>query len=356
MILDDLTTMRKLDAQDMLGRIVEMPSQCHLAWARVATFDLPPAYRQAREVVILGMGGSAIGGDLLRTLVADECPLPVLVNRGYAVPAFVDGRTLVIASSYSGNTEETLTAFRAALHMGAMGLAMSTGGQLARVAEEHNLPFYRIEYESVPRAALAHSFVPLLGIFQRLGFIADKGDDLTEAVEVMTRLQEEIGPQVTTEDNPAKRLAQRLHGKLPIVYGADHLSAVARRWKGQFNENSKSWAFFEEMPELDHNAVLGTRWPRELVPRLLVVMLTSEGDHPRNRLRFEITRELLEREGVEVEVISAWGEGRLAQMLSSIHFGDFVSFYLAMLNNADPTETEAIERLKERLAQVPMSA
>jgi len=356
MILDDLTAMRRLDAQDMLGRIEEMPGQCRLAWERAAAFDLPPGYRRAREVVILGMGGSAIGGDLLRTLVADECPLPVLVNRQYTVPGFVDERTLVIGSSYSGNTEETLTAFQAALDRGAMGLAISTGGKLARMAEAHGLPFYRIEYESVPRAALAHSFVPLLGIFQRLGFIADKGDELVEAVEVMERLQGEIGPQVAMESNPAKRLAQRLHGRLPIVYGAGHLSAVARRWKGQFNENSKSWGFFEEMPELDHNAVLGIRWPRELVPQLLVVMLTSAGDHPRNRLRFQVTRELLEREGVEVEVISAWGESRLAQMLSSIHFGDFVSFYLAMLNGADPTETEAIERLKERLAQVPKGA
>jgi len=354
MILDDLAAMRRLDCEDMLGRIVEMPGQCRSAWERVASFKLPSTYRQAREVLILGMGGSAIGGDLLRTLVADECPLPVLVNRQYTVPAFVGERTLVIASSYSGNTEETLTAFRAALDKGAMGLVITTDGKLARMAETHDLPFYRIEYRSVPRAALAHSFVPLLGIFQQLGFIADKGDDLAEAVEVMEQLQADIGPQVATEDNPAKQLAQRLHGKLPIVYGAGHLSAVARRWKGQFNENSKGWAFFEEMPELDHNAILGSHWPRELVPYLLVVMLTSAGDHPRNRLRFQVTRELLEQEGVAVETVSARGNCRLAQMLSSIHFGDFVSFYLAMLNGANPTETETIERLKQRLAQVPM--
>ena len=355
MILDDLAAMRRLDAQDMLGRITEMPTQCRIAWERVMSFELPPAYRQAREVLILGMGGSAIGGDLLRTLAAREYPLPVLVNRQYTVPAFVDERTLVIACSYSGNTEETLAAFRAALEKGAMGLAIATGGKLARLAEAHSLPFYRIEYCSVPRAALAHSFVSLLGIFQQLGFIADKRDDLAEAAEVMEQWQAEIGPQVATKDNPAKQLAQRLYGKLPVVYGAGLLGTVARRWKGQLNENTKNWAFFEEMSELNHNAVLGTHWPQELLPQLLVVMLTSEGDHPRNALRFQVTRELLEREGVAVEILPARGRGRLAQMLSTIHFGDFISFYLAMLNGVDPTDTGAIEWLKERLAQVPVS-
>ena len=355
MILDDLAAMRKLDTQDMLARITEMPAQCRIAWERTMAFELPPAYRQAREVLILGMGGSAQGGDLLRTLAGGEYPLPVLVNRQYSVPAFVDEQTLVIASSYSGNTEETLTAFQAALDRGAMGLAIATGGKLGRLAEAHGLPWYRIEYQTVPRAALAHTFVPLLGIFQRLGFIPDKAADLAEAAEVMEQMQAEIGPPVATADNRAKRLALRLQGKLPVVYGAGVLGVVARRWKAQLNENSKSWAFFEEMPELNHNAVMGTRWPPLLPPHVLVVMLTAAGDHPRNALRFQVTRELLEREGVSVAIVPARGRSRLAQMFSSIHFGDFVSFYLAMLNGVDPTDTGAIEWLKARMAQAPTS-
>lgn len=355
MILDDLSAIRELDTQDMLGRIVEMPAQCRLAWERAMAFDVPAAYGQAREVLILGMGGSAQGGDLLRTLAADECSLPVLVNRQYTVPAFVDERTLVIASSYSGNTEETLSAFQVALDRGAMGLAIATGGRLGHLAQAYGLPWYRIEYPTVPRAALAHTFVPLLGLFQRLGFIADKSADLVGAVAVMEQLQAEIGPQVATADNRAKRLALRLQGRLPVVYGAGVLGVVARRWKAQLNENSKSWAFFEEMSELNHNAVMGTRWPPALPEQALVVMLTSEGDHPRQALRFRVTRELLEREGVAVAVVTARGSSRLAQMFSSIHFGDFVSFYLAMLNGVDPTDTRAIEWLKARLAQEPTS-
>jgi glucose/mannose-6-phosphate isomerase len=335
----------------MLGRIVEMPAQCLIAWDRIMDFDLPAAYERAREVVVLGMGGSAQGGDLLRTLAADECQVPLLVNRQYTVPGFVDERTLVIGSSYSGNTEETLAAFQSALDLGAMGLAIAKGGKLAAVAEARDVPFYRIRYETVPRAALAHTFVPLLGVFQQLGFIRRQGDGLAEATAVMEQWQAEIGSQVPLEENPAKQLAQRLFGKLPVVYGAGMLGVVARRWKAQLNENSKSWAFFEEMPELNHNAVMGTRLPFVFPPHALVVMLTSESDHARNRLRFQVTRELLEAEGVAAHEVEARGESRLAQMLSSIHFGDFVSFYLAMLNGANPTDTGAIERLKAQMAQ-----
>jgi len=351
MILDDRAAMRRLDPQDMLGRIVEMPAQCHVAWERIMSFQLPTSYRQAREVLVLGMGGSAQGGDLLRTLAAGECHLPVLVSRQYAVPAFVGESTLVVACSYSGNTEETLAAFRAALDKGAMGLAIAKGGELARLAEERGIPFYRIRYETVPRAALAHNFVPLLGVFQMLGFVAANGDALTEAAVVMEQWQGEIGPQVSLESNPAKELAQRLRSKLPVVYGAGTMGVVARRWKAQLNENSKHWAFFEEMPELNHNAVMADQWPAILPPHALVVMLTSEADHPRNRLRFQVTGEHLEAQGVAVQVVEARGRSQLAQMFSSIHYGDFVSYYLAMLNGANPTDTSAIERLKAQMAQ-----
>ena len=351
MILDDMKAMGRLDPEGMLDRIVEMPAQCRIAWEQVMAFDLPPAYELAREVVILGMGGSAQGGDLLRTLAAAESHLPVLVNRQYTVPAFVGERTLVIASSYSGNTEETLAALQSALEKGAMGLVVSTGGKVGRIAEEQDLPLFRIRYKTVPRAALAHTFVPALGIFQKLGFISDQTQGLAEAAGVMEQLQGVIGPQVPVQENPAKQLALRLYGKLPVVYGAGTMGVVARRWKGQLNENSKSWAFFEEMPELNHNAVLGTRLPDGFPQQTVVLMLTSEDDHPRNRLRYQVTRELLERDNVEVHMVEARGDGRLARMLSSIHFGDFVSFYLAMLNGANPTDTGAIEGLKEQMAQ-----
>jgi glucose/mannose-6-phosphate isomerase len=350
--LDKPHLFRETDPQDMLARISELPQQCRDAWANAQSLPLPAAYRQAEAVVILGMGGSAIGGDLLRTLLESECPVPILVNRDYTVPAFVNGRTLAIASSYSGNTEETLAALEAARQAGAMLLAIATGGQLAARARELNVPLLTFDYRAQPRAALGHSIVALIGIVGRLGLVSDKAADLDEAIAVMESWQKEINEAVPLAENAAKKLAMKLYQHLPVVYGAGHLSEVARRWKGQFNENAKAWAFFEQLPEMNHNALAGTEFPADLARKIVVVMLTFSLDHPRTRVRFQITGEVLSRRGVSCEVVEARGSSRLAQMLSAIHFGDYVSFYLAMLYGIDPTSLEAVTYLKQRLAEI----
>ena len=351
MNLDNLTAIHLRDPEHMLERIAELPDECEKAWKAVQKLNLPDRYRQARRIIIVGMGGSAIGGALLSTLVADECPVPIFVNRDYTVPAWVDGDTLVIASSYSGNTEETLTAFEAALARGAMPLGLTTGGKLGLRFQELDAPVHYFSYKAAPRAALGHSLIPLLGFLCKLGFIADKSAQVEEAVTVMRSWQVEIKETVPMAYNRAKQLATRLHGRLPVVYGAGYLSEVARRWKGQFNENSKNWSFFEQLPELNHNAVVGYEHPADLRKQMVVVMLRSSLDHPRNQIRFQVTQEILEQQGVSCEVVEARGKSPLAQVLSTIHFGDYVSFYLAMLNEADPTPVETISYLKKRLAE-----
>jgi len=298
------------------------------------------------------MGGSAIGGDLLRTLLETECPVPITVNRDYTVPAYVNERTLAIASSYSGDTEETLAALKAARQAGAMLLAIATGGELAARAQEWNLPLLTFDYRAQPRAALGHSIVALIGIVCRLGLASDKAADLDEAVVMMESWQREINEAVPLAENAAKQLALKLHEHLSVVYGAGHLSEVARRWKGQFNENAKAWAFFEQLPEMNHNALAGTEFPTDLAEEIVAVMLTSSLDHPRTRVRFQITQEILSQRGVSCEVVEARGASRLAQMLSAIHFGDYVSFYLAMLTDIDPTSLEVVNYLKQRLAEI----
>jgi len=336
----------------MLARISELPQQCRDAWANAQSLQLPAKYRQAEAVVVLGMGGSAIGGDLLRTLLGSECPVPIIVNRDYTIPAFVNERTLAIASSYSGNTEETLAALKAAQQAGAMLLAIATGGKLAARARELNVPLLTFDYRAQPRAALGHSIVALIGIVGRLGLVSDKEADLDEAVAVMESWQKEINEAVPLAENPAKKLAVKLHEHLSVVYGAGHLSEVARRWKGQFNENAKAWAFFEQLPEMNHNALAGVEFPAYLSEKIVAVMLTSSLNHPRTRVRFQITQEVLSQRGVSCEVVEARGSSRLAQMLSAIHFGDYVSFYLAMLYGIDPTSLEVVDYLKRRLAEI----
>jgi glucose/mannose-6-phosphate isomerase len=349
--LDNWTLFHEIDHDDMLSHIAGMPKQCHDALANVQSLELPARYRRVNKLVILGMGGSAIGGDLLRTLAEPECTLPIVINRDYTVPAFVNAETLVIASSYSGNTEETLAAFEDARKRGAALLAITTNGKLAQQAREWRVPLLSFNYKSQPRAALGYSLVSLIGILQKLGLIEDKTTDLEEAIAVMEALQGEIRETVPIAQNPAKQLAARLYGHLPIVYGAGYLAEVARRWKTQFNENAKAWSFFEQLPELNHNAVLGYQFPPDLAKKIVVVMLTSSLDHPRNRVRFQVTQEILTKQGVACEVVSARGESPLAQMLSAIHFGDYVSYYLALLYEVDPSPVPVINYLKERLTQ-----
>lgn len=349
--LDDLSAMQALDSEGMLQQIHHLPDQCRTAWADLEGWELPESHRHPKAVAIAGMGGSAIGGDLLRTWAEPLAPVPIVVVRDYRLPAWVGPGTLVVASSYSGETEETLAAFQEALERGAPVVALTTGGRLAEWAEARGVPLVRMRHRSVPRAALGASFVSLLGIAHRAGLVPDPRPDLDEALAEMERLREEIDAAVPEEKNPAKRLARALHGRPVLVCGAEHLREVARRWKGQCNENAKTWAFHEEVPELHHNSILAYEG-QPTVSRLVgVVLLTSPDYHPRNALRFGATEALLARYGVAHFRVEARGASRLAQMLTALYFGDYVSFYLAVLNGQDPTAMGTITYLKEVLAR-----
>ncbi len=349
--LDDATALPQRDPGDMLGRIRELPEQIGVAWRQAAALRVPKDYREVDRMVVFAMGGSAIGADLLRGLVQLESPAPLIVVRGYDAPAYVDRRTLAIASSYSGDTEETLSAFEAALERGAKPFVATTGGKLLRMAEERNMPRHVFAYAAMPRAAIAYSLMPLLALVQNLGFVNPQDDDVAEAVAVTAALRDGIDMAVPAGANPAKQMALRLHGRIPVVYGAEFLTEVARRWRGQLAENGKTAAFSDELPELNHNTVVGYPNPAALKEHGVVVMLRSPALHPRILLRYEATRDLLAEAGIRSETVSSHGSGPLAQTLGLVLFGDYVSFYLALLNGADPTEVDVIARLKRRLAE-----
>ena len=349
-LLDDLDAMRGLDPKGMGDDIASLPRQCREAWAAVQDMALPPDYALAENAVIAGMGGSAIGGALLQGIISSECPVPLTVCRDYDLPAFADERTLVIASSYSGNTEETLSAVRQARERVARVIALTAGGELLRLAKEWGAPVYAIPFKGQPRAALGHSLIPLLGIAQKLGWVGDKGADVAEAIAVMEGWAEEMNPAVPTAKNSAKQTAERLRGRIPLTYGAEHLAQVAVRWQGQFNENAKNFAGHGILPELNHNAVEGFGHPDSVGEPLTVFILRSELYHPRNGLRCDITSEILRKNGVVWEEIRPRGKSRLAEVLSLIHFGDWVSYYLALLNGEDPTKIANIGHVKQRLA------
>jgi len=349
--LDRPPLFRDVDSLGMIERLVGLPAQLNDAWTLIQGLSLPSGHKDAANVVICGMGGSAIGGDLVRSLAERECRVPVAVLRGYDLPAYVDKRSLVVLASFSGATEETLSACDQALAVGARVVAITTGGELADRAAASKFPLVQFAFPGTPREAIGYSMLLNLGVLTRLGYLADRTTEVGAAIQTLEQMIATIGPEVPAEMNPAKRLAQRLYGKTGLIYAGGILAEVARRWKGELNENAKHWSFFEQLPELNHNAVLGYQFPTDVAQRTLVVMLSSSLNHPQIRLRERITTELLARWGVSPELVLARGESTLEHILSTVYTGDFVSYYLAMINDVDPNEMETLSFLKLRLAQ-----
>lgn len=349
--LDNASVYKKYDPEGMLAHIKELPSQCLQAWQATIGFNLPDEYSRVDRVIVIGMGGSAIGGDLAWSLVMGESKVPIIVHRDYNLPAFVNDRTMIIASSFSGNTEETVSAFEAAVKTKSKKLVITTGGKLLKLAQTHNVPVFKINYKAQPRAALGYSFLPALGILQKTGLIKDKSVDVSEAIEVMGMMSAKLDEKVPLENNPAKQLAQKLMGRLPVIYGAGIAAEVARRWKTQFNENSKVAAFYEVFPELNHNATVGYTYPSELTKNMCVIMLRTSLFDERVKLRYAVTGRIIKRARVAWEAVDASGKSPLCQMMSLVFFGDLVSYYLAILNRVDPSPVNVIAYLKRRLAR-----
>lgn len=354
--LDDYSAYQRFDKSGMLDHLHGFPEECRKAWEKVLTFKIPREYKRISNVIILGMGGSAIGGDLVRRLALGESGLPVLVNRDYSLPAFANEGSLIIASSYSGNTEETLSAFGGALRTRSRKLVITSGGRLKRLADDEGIPTFLVDYRAPPRAAFAHSFVPMVGVFQQLGLLRDKSSDMQETLDSLHELSEDFVETRPLASNPAKQLAAKLHGSIVVTYGADMLTEVAQRWKAQFNENSKNWAFSESFPELTHNAIVGYGHPPRERQRMFVVMLRSPASAQRNSLRYDATARLLTGAEIAHEFIDSTGDSPLAQILSSVFLGDYVSFYLALLNGVDPTPVDAIDYVKSFLARSTVSS
>lgn len=350
-LLESPDTYRQLDPSGMLRHLHQFPGECQRAWHTATDFNYPRDYLKVEKVVIAGMGGSAIGGDFVRRLAMLEDSRPVWVHRDYGLPPHVDRNTLLIFSSYSGNTEETLSCFSEALRTQARKMVLTTGGKLKALAEKERVPALIIDYESPPRAAFAHSFISLLGIFHSLRLLADKSEDMKETLAVMKKIEDGVSEKAPLEGNPAKQLAADLFGRLAIIYGAGLISEVALRWKSQINENSKAWAFHEVFPELNHNAVVGYPLPAEVRQKAMVLLLHSPSLHPRTSLRYDITAEMLTAAGIRHKRVESTGRSALAQMTGMVLLGDYVSFYLAMLNRTDPTPVPVIDTLKSRLAQ-----
>ena len=349
MFLDDPFLYKHHDRSNMLAEIERLPRQLEEAW-RLGQDQPLPEVIQIDRVVMAGMGGSAIGSDLLGGLLRPVCPVPVITHRDYGLPGWAaDHHTLVIASSHSGNTEETLSAFEEAVRRGCTVLAVSTGGELRERAAQAGAPHWSFEHAGQPRSGVGYSFGLLLAAFARLGFAGDLPADLVDAVAQMEAQAANLGSAVPAVQNPGKRYGGQLMDRSFVVFGADFLAPVARRWKTQVNENAKAWAHFEEVPEADHNTLEGIKMPVDASTGAFAMFLLAPGYSERIAKRMDLTRQAYMLEGVSTDFYMARGKSRMAQMWTALQFGDYVAYYLAIAYGLDPTPVEALEAFKKEL-------
>jgi glucose/mannose-6-phosphate isomerase len=350
-VLDQPDQWMAIDPKSMKTLVEEFPAQVQAAVQAGKDLSLAKV-RNVRAVVVTGLGGSAIGGDLVRSIAGQNLRVPLIINRDYDLPGFVDDSSLVIACSYSGNTEETLSAYQQARQNKASLICITSGGRLAEMAKADNYPVLSLPGGLPPRTALGYSLFTLLAAMQALSLIPDMTEPIQETIDLLKKLKERYATTNPESANPAKTLARSLQGKIVSIYGSSGiLDAAAYRWRSQIAENAKNLAFHHLLPEMNHNELVGWLYPEEVLLKVGVVLLRDRGDHPQVQRRFDLTRELIAKRAGAMHEVWSEGESLLARIMSTICLGDFVSLYLAYLNSIDPTPVQVIDYLKQELSK-----
>jgi glucose/mannose-6-phosphate isomerase len=338
----------QVDRTDQLGDVLSLPDQLHDALWRVESAALPER-ETAAGMVVAGMGGSAIGGALARAALGDQTSRPMFVTRVYGLPTWTTQDTTVLCCSYSGNTEETLACYESAGLLGAQRVVATTGGRLAEMARADEVPMIPLPGGFQPRAAVAYMTVAALEVAARCGVGPRMSTEIDVAASHTERLVAEWGPD-SAEDSLAKKVARGLQGSIPVVAGAGLTVPIAYRWKTQINENAKQPCFAGELPELDHNELMGWEGATD-VGRFSAIFLDDSDAHPRLKARLELTAELIAPTAASSFRVQTQGETGIERVISLVLLGDLVSIYLAVLRGVDPGPVVLIERLKEELAK-----
>ncbi|UCE07853.1 MAG: bifunctional phosphoglucose/phosphomannose isomerase, partial [bacterium] len=314
-------------------------------------FDLEINRHKIKNILFVGMGGSAISGDLIISCLNNELKVPAFVNRNYFLPNFVDQSSLVVVSSYSGNTEESLSCYDDARAKRSQIFGIASGGKLSHKAKQDDIPLIRIPGGAPPRTALGYLSIPILILLSRSGFATVEKGDLDETEKLLEQKLANYSPNA--QDNLAFNLAERFKDKIPILYSsADFLSVVGMRWKCQFSENAKVLAFCNVFPEFNHNEIVGWQRLPHLLTKFQIIYLRDHDDYNRNQKRMNITQEIIERVTSPIIELFTEGNSRLSRLFSLIYLGDWVSFYLAIVNGIDPSPIEKIQILKDRLSSI----
>lgn len=348
-----LQNIKKIDKSDMLDLLCDFSLQCRAASNIAKNTEVLFKKRDFNKIVFAGLGGSAIGAELVKSYLYFESKIPIAVYREYELPGYIDNSTLVFISSYSGNTEETLCAYAQAKEKGAWIIAISSDGTLQEYAQKDGLTFIQIPKGLPPRCALGYLSIIPLCILEKLGLANAESFSIEQTIKVLDDLKNKnLNPRVGCKDNIAKFIASKLFNKFAVIYSSSiHFDVVTTRLRGQLNENSKALASSHVFPEMNHNEIVGWQNPKKLFKDFLVLLLRDENMHPRVAKRMEITKEMLKKEGITVIEIWSRGQDLLSRIFSLIYIGDFISYYLAILYGIDPTPVERVTYLKKKLSE-----
>ena len=343
---------KDIDTQNMFGSIWNFPDNIIEAMKIGSSIVLQNNFSKVEKVIVAGMGGSAIGGDVAGALIENELDIPFIVIRGYQLPNWVDDRTLVICSSYSGDTEETLSAFDDAQSRNALICSITTGGALVDKCLSSGCDVINIPDGLQPRAALAFSFVPMLYLLGKVGKISLESISwLSKVAKLLKDVRE--GYSIDDQSNPTWSLAQKIKYRLPIIYtGSERLNPVAIRLKGQLCENGKMLAYNNSLPEMNHNEIVGWENNNTLMDNISVIWLKDKDDHPRIISRQTATKDIIGKIAANHEIVSLQGDTQVERLLHLVHFGDWLSYWCAILHKTDPTPVKKIDHLKRILSKI----
>jgi len=342
---------KSIDISDMFQSIYDFPSQMKDAKSIGENINLKNKYSEAQNIVVCGMGGSAIGGDLSKALLKNSLKLPLIVNRNYELPNWLNSSSIVICSSYSGNTEESLNAYHNAIAKGAKVIGITTGGELSSLLSKNNNDKVEIPSGLQPRAAVAYSFIPLLYLLKKLNLTDDKViSDIGTAIDTLKIARNSYSESI--DKNPTFNLAQNIYNTLPIIYGEDgSTSAIALRWKGQFCENSKMLAYHNDIPEMNHNEIVGWQENPEILKRISILWISDKSINSRNSLRIDTSKDIIDNIPFFQKKIEIDGQNFTERFIHLLHFGDWVSYWCALLHSTDPSPVKKIDKLKKILSE-----
>jgi len=341
-----------IDPQGMKDAVYNFADDINKASKIGKKIILNKKYNNIHNIIVVGMGGSAIGGDINKMLLKNDLSIPLIVSRNYFIPKWANKHSLVVVSSYSGGTEETLSAFKDALSKECQIYGITTGGILSKELSSNDLDFILIPSGLQPRAALAYSFVPMLYLFLHLGLIKiDLNNNLMNSIKLLKSVRDDY--MLNDQKNPTWVLSNKIFNTIPILYGeTDNTSVIALRWSNQLSENSKMLAFCNEIPEFNHNEIVGWENNPNLIEKLSIIWLSDESDQERISIRQKISEKILETMVKNQFKISLHGSSRFDRLLHLIHFGDWVSLWCAYLHGTDPSPVDKISRLKKELTNL----